>query len=85
MGAHPRYVGGIDGSSVCMAYAILTERREIRSLGHKVRHGDPDDFAVEVAGFLKGQVRALEPCHMTWAIETNDYPKEIKTRKGIRA
>lgn len=85
MGEHPRYVVGLDCSSVCVGYAILSERREFRSLGHKVRHGDPDDFALEVAGFLKGQVRALEPCSVSWAIETNDYPKHIKTKKGITA
>jgi hypothetical protein len=85
MGEAKRVVAGLDCSSVCVGYAILSERREFLSLGHKVRHGDPDDFALEVAGLLKGQVRALEPCHISWAIETNDYPKEIKSKKGIRA
>jgi hypothetical protein len=64
---------------------ILSERREFLSLGHEVINGDPIKFAKRTARSLKGQIRALPPGDVTWAIEVNDFPKKIKKRNGIQS
>ncbi len=85
MAHRPKYVIGLDCSSVCIAHVILSERREFLSLGHEVINGDPVKFAKRTARILKAQIHALESGEVIWAIETNDFPKKIRDKSGIRA
>jgi hypothetical protein len=80
-----KYIIGLDGSAACVAWAILNDRREIVAISHGIIGDRPTIDARQIARWIKIHARHCHRPEITWAIETNDFPKQIKTKKGIHS
>jgi hypothetical protein len=80
-----KHIIGLDGSAACVAWAILTERRELCRVGHVPIASKSCEAAKYIAKRIGLQCRGIPWDSITWAIETNDFPKKIKTKAGVHS